>query len=193
MGRLLVFALVLSMFSGVSLAAQQVYVWIDQYGNREYRDTPPPPTAKNVERRDLSVSTIQTSELPYSVQEAVKNFPVTLWVLDCGTVCDNARAHLLRRGVPYTEKNPQADREAFEKLTGGVEVPVLFVGTNRLKGYLASEWDAALDVAGYPRTPPLGFKPPARPEPVEKPAAAPAQGAPALSEGQQAAGEPAGK
>ncbi len=193
MGRLLILALALSMFSGVSFAAQQVYIWTDEYGNREYRDTPPPPRAKNVERRDLDVSTIQTSELPYSVQQAVKNFPVTLWVLDCGAVCDNARAHLLRRGVPHTEKNPQADREAFEKLTGGVEVPVLFVGTNRLKGYLASDWDAALDLAGYSRTPPLGFKPPARPAPVEQPAAAPAKGAPGGGASQQAAGQPAAR
>lgn len=193
MGRLLILALALSMFSGVSFAAQQVYIWTDEYGNREYRDTPPPPRAKNVERRDLDVSTIQTSELPYSVEQTVKNFPVTLWVLDCGAVCDNARAHLLRRGVPHTEKNPQADREAFEKLTGGVEVPVLFVGTKRLKGYLASDWDAALDLAGYSRTPPLGFKPPARPAPVEQPAAAPAKGAPGGGASQQAAGQPAAR
>ncbi|MDH3288972.1 MAG: glutaredoxin family protein [Betaproteobacteria bacterium] len=193
MGRFLILALALSMFSGVSPAAQQVYVWTDELGNKEYRDTPPPPGARNVERRNIGISTIQTSELPYSVQQAVKNFPVTLWVLDCGAVCDNARAHLLRRGVPHTEKDPQADREAFEKLTGGVEVPVLYVGTNRLKGYLASEWDAALDVAGYPRTPPLGFKAPVRPAPVAKPAAAPANGAPGVGGSQQAAEQPAGK
>lgn len=193
MGRFLILALALSMFSGVSLAAQQVYVWTDEQGNKEYRDTPPPPGARNVERRKIDISTIQTSELPYSVQQAVKNFPVTLWVFSCGGVCDNARAHLSRRGVPHTERNPQAEREAFEKLTGGVEVPVLYVGTNRLKGYLASEWDSALDVAGYPRTPPLGFKPPVRPAPVEKPAAAPAKGAPEARESQQAAGRPAGK
>jgi hypothetical protein len=193
MGRFLIVALALSLFSGVSTAAQQVYVWTDEYGNREYRDTPPPPGARNVERRKVGISTIQTSELPYSVRQAVKNFPVTLWVFSCGGVCDNARAHLLRRGVPHTEKNPQAEREAFEKLTGGVEVPVLYVGTSLLKGYLASEWDAALDVAGYPRTPPLGFKPPARPAPVEKPAAAPAKDAPEAGGSQQAAGQPAGK
>lgn len=192
MARLFLLALSLMMCSGISLAAQQVYVWIDEQGNTEYRDTPPPPGAKNVERRDLGVSTIQTSELPYSVQQAVNNFPVTLWVMDCGAVCTDARNHLLRRGVPYTEKNPQGDREAFEKLTGGVEVPVLYIGTRQLKGYLASEWDAALDLAGYPRTPLPGYKPPERPAPVSSPAAASAKGAPDAGS-QQAAGEPAGR
>ncbi len=192
MARLFLVALSLMMCSGISLAAQQVYVWIDEHGNKEYRDTPPPPSAKNVERRDLDVSTIQTSELPYSVQQAVNNFPVTLWVMDCGAVCTDARNHLLRRGVPYTEKNPQGDREAFEKLTGGVEVPVLYIGTRQLKGYLASDWDAALDLAGYPKTPLPGYKPPERPAPVASPAAAAAKGAPDAGS-QQAAGEPAGR
>lgn len=192
MGRLLILASALCIFSGVSSGAQQVYVWTDEYGNREYRDTPPPPGAKNVERRKINTSTIETSELPYSVRQAVKNFPVTLWVFSCGTVCDNARAHLLRRGVPHTEKNPQAEREAFEKLTGGVEIPVLYVGNTRLKGYLASEWDAALDAAGYPRTPPLGFKPPERPAPAEKPGAEPAEGTPEAGS-QQAAGQTRGR
>ena len=192
MARLFVLALALTLCSGMSLAAQQVYVWVDEYGNKEYRDTPPPPGAKNVERRDLGISTIQTSELPYSVQQAVNNFPVTLWVMDCGAVCSDARNHLVRRGVPYTEKNPQGDREAFEKLTGGVEVPVLYIGKRQLKGYLASEWDAALDLAGYPRTPLPGYKPPERPAPVENPAAASAKGAPEAGS-QQTAGTPAGR
>lgn len=192
MARLFVLALALTLCSGMSLAAQQVYVWTDEHGNKEYRDTPPPPEAKNVERRDLGISTIQTSELPYSVQQAVNHFPVTLWVMDCGAVCTDARNHLLRRGVPFTEKNPQADREAFEKLTGGVEVPVLFIGKRKLKGYLASDWDAALDLAGYPRTPLPGYKPPARPAPVETPAAASPKKAPGAGS-QQAAGEPAGQ
>jgi hypothetical protein len=192
MARLFVLALALTLSSGISLAAQQVYVWTDEHGNKEYRDTPPPPEAKNIERRDLGVSTIQTSELPYSVQQAVNNFPVTLWVMNCGAVCTDARNHLVRRGVPFTEKNPQADREAFEKLTGGVEVPVLYIGNRKLKGYLASDWDAALDLAGYPRTPLPGYKPPARPAPVETPAAASPKKAPDAGS-QQAAGEPAGR
>ncbi|HSB48665.1 MAG TPA: glutaredoxin domain-containing protein, partial [Burkholderiales bacterium] len=62
-----------------------------------------------------------------------------------------------------TEKDPQADIEAFKKLTGGLDVPVLYVGSNRIKGYLEGEWDSALDIAGYPRTPPPGYRPGAKP------------------------------
>ncbi|HSE01942.1 MAG TPA: glutaredoxin domain-containing protein [Burkholderiales bacterium] len=160
--RRIVLGMVLLAASGAVLAAQ-LYRWVDEMGNVEYRDTPPPASAKKVETRSVRGGTVETPALPYSVQQAVLNFPVTLWNSDCGAPCDQARAHLARRGVPHTEKDPQTDFESFKKLTGGLDVPVLFVGANRIKGYLEGEWDAALDIAGYPSTPPLGFKPAAKP------------------------------
>ena len=142
------------------LHAAQLYRWVDEKGNVEWRDTPPPATAKKVEQRNVSVSTIPTSDLPYSLQLAVKNFPVTLWATDCGELCDRARAHLKRRGIPHTERDPQGDFTAFKKATGGGgEVPLLFVGSTRFKGYSETEWDSALDVAGYPKTALITVKP----------------------------------
>ena len=148
--------------------AAQLYRWVDEKGNVEWRDTPPPASAKKVEQRRIDSSTIETSELPYSLQQTVKNFPVTLWATNCGAPCDQGRALLARRGVPHTEKDPQQDIETFKKLSGGLEVPVLFIGSNRIKSYLESEWDAALDSAGYPRTPLPGAKPAAKASPAEK-------------------------
>ncbi|HEX6003781.1 MAG TPA: glutaredoxin family protein [Burkholderiales bacterium] len=154
------------------LYAAQLYRWVDDKGNVEWRDTPPPAAAKKVEQRTIHASTIPTSELPYSVQQAAKNFPVTLWATDCGDLCNRARAHLARRGVPYTDKDPQADFEAFKKASGGgAEVPLLLVGAQRLKGYLESEWDSTLDFAGYPKTALVAVKPKIAPA---KPAAKPA-------------------
>lgn len=141
------------------LNAAQLYRWVDDKGNVEWRDTPPPPTAKKVEKRTVGSNTIQTSTLPYSLQQAVKNFPVTLWTFDCGDPCNKARAHLARRGIPYTERDAQKEPDALKKAVGGLEVPVLVVGARQLKGYLESEWDAALDTAGYPKTALAGTKP----------------------------------
>lgn len=158
-----------------SVYAAQIYRWVDENGRVEWRDTPPPASAKKVERRSVGGNMIETSTPPYSVQVATKNFPVTLWTTKCGPACDQAKAHLARRGVPYTEKDPQSDVDAFQKQTGSNEVPVLYVGKTQIKGYLASQYDAALDAAGYPSSAPAGAKPAARsaePSPKEKPAVA---------------------
>lgn len=160
----------------LSASAAQLYRWVDERGNVEWRDTPPPPNAKNVEQRKISTSPTQAGALPYSLQQAVKNFPVTLWVTNCGAVCDKARAHLTRRGVPHTERNPQSEVEEFKKIAGGsLEVPLLTVGTNQLKGYLESSWDSALDFAGYPKTALIAV------QPVIKPAAPASKPAPVLA------------
>ena len=141
-----------------ALPAAQLYRWVDDKGNVEWRDTPPPANARQVEQRKITPNTIETSTLPYSVQQAMKNHPVTLWTYDCGEPCAMASAHLARRGIPHTVRNPQKEPDALKKATGGLEVPVLFVGSQQMKGYLESSWDAALDAAGYSRTPPPGMK-----------------------------------
>jgi len=169
------------LFAATSVTAAQLYRWVDNKGNVEWRDTPPPAAAKKVEQRKMGDNVISTGEMPYSLQQATKNHPVTFWASpDCGSACATARGHLDRRGTPYTERNPQADIEAFKKLSGGLEVPYLQVGAIRLKGYLESEYDNTLDSAGYPRTvvatkpkpAPVAPKPPAGgAKPDDKPAA----------------------
>jgi hypothetical protein len=155
------------LLTATGLQAAQLYRWVDDKGRVEWRDTPPPASAKTVERRSVGGSVIETSGMPYSVQQAVKNFPLTLYVTDCGEGCSKARAHLIRRGLPYAEKNPQADMEAYKKLTGGsLEIPLLLIGREQLRGYEEATWDAALDSAGYPRS--VAVRPPPPP-----PAAAP--------------------
>lgn len=170
-----IIVLLAALMAAMPAQAAQLYRWVDDKGRVEWRDTPPPASAKakNVEQRTVGGSVIETSTLPYSVQQAVSKFPVTLYVSNCGEGCDKARAHLVRRGVPFAQKNPRDDIEAYRKLTdGGMEVPLLFVGRERIKGYLDSTWDNALDAAGYPRQPVPGYTPPkpAATAPVKPPA-----------------------
>ena len=143
--------------------AAQVYEWVDEKGVKQYTQQPPPPNVKNVQQKRIGANVVETSGPTYSLQQATTNFPVTLYVTDCGDPCTKARAHLAKRGVPFTEKNPQKADEIdnFRKLTGGgMEVPLLLIGELRtIKGYLASEWDAALDQARYPSTAVPGAKP----------------------------------
>ncbi|HUO43472.1 MAG TPA: glutaredoxin family protein [Burkholderiales bacterium] len=152
--------LLLSLMAGVAGAAD-MYRWVDENGVVNYTPYPPPSSIKNVEQKSLGGNTIQTGGLSYGMQQAVKNFPLTLYATaDCGEPCNDARSHLKKRGIPYTEKNPQTPDEAenFKKLSGGsLQVPLLVVGSLKtLRGYLASEWDDALSAAGYPNAPATG-------------------------------------
>lgn len=161
--------LIAVLFAAGTAQAAQLYRWVDDKGRVEWRDTPPPASAKKVEQRSVSASVIETSELPYSVQQAVRNAPLTLYVNDCGDACTKARAHLNRRGLPFTEKNPRDNIDTYKKLTnGGMEVPLLFVGREALKGYEEGMWDTALDNAGYPRSV-AGARTAPKPAPVAPP------------------------
>ncbi len=141
----------------------QVYEWVDEKGVKQYTQQPPPPHIKNVTQKRLATNVVEPRLPSYRLQQEMKNCPVTLYITDCGNLCKSARAHLARRGIPFTEKNPQKadDLDSFKKATGGgMEVPLLLIGELRtLKGYIAEEWDAAFDQAGYPSTAEPGAKP----------------------------------
>ena len=83
--------------------------------------------------------------------------PVTLYITsDCGDVCNRAKAHLARRQIPHTSKDPSASLEAGEALKPGggkAVVPTITIGNEKIEGYLESAWDAALNKAGYPAAP----------------------------------------
>jgi len=146
----------LALTAGGALAQTQVYRYTDADGRVVYSDRAPPGSAKNVQPKRLGANYIETSQLPLASQQAVERFPVTLYTYDCGEVCQNAEALLNRRGVPFTTVDvTQGENGAkLQALTGEERVPVLQVGDRVEKGYLESKWQAALDSAGYPKTPP---------------------------------------
>lgn len=154
-------------------AGAQLYKWVDKDGRVSYSDTPPPKDAKDVKQRNFGDGVTGSSDdLPPLVREAIKNNPVTLYVNKCGEACDGGRALLNKRGIVFTERNPETDKAGFDalmKATGGQQtVPVLTVGSKVLKGFAEGEWQEALTDAGYPRVNP-GLKP--RPAPAAAPVA----------------------
>ena len=94
-------------------------------------------------------------DLTYEARLAQQNFPVTLYVADnCVDACNKARSFLNKRGIPFSEKPLKTLEEfdAFKKLSGSDSLPTLSVGKNFLKGFLDSQWNSELDIAGYPKT-----------------------------------------
>lgn len=157
----------------------EMYRWVDDKGVVNYTPYPPPPNIRKVEPKKLgdTAKPAAAPDAPYSVQLAAKNFPLTYYsTAACGDPCKAARAYLEKRGVPFTEKDPSnpsspQEFEDFKKMSGGnPQVPFLTVGKlKNLQGFLAPEWDSALDAAGYPASAP-GGKPATKP-PADAPAA----------------------
>ncbi len=145
-------ALALALLSAGAIYAQ-TYRWVDKDGKLHYGDRPPA-SAGQVRERKLGVPAADKS-LPYGVQQAVANFPVTLYVSpDCGEGCNEGRDYLRQRGIPFSEKSvaSKEDVDALKKLAGGeAVVPVLAVGPKNAKGWLKSDWQRLLDAAGYPK------------------------------------------
>jgi len=158
--------------------AGEYFRWVDKAGKINYGDVLPPGAA-DVERIRISSETTQYDDLPYETRRAQQSFPVALYVADsCGETCDQARSLLNKRGIPYSEKSlrTKQDFDAFKQLSGlGGVVPVLAVGKNFLKGFLAEQWNSELDIAGYPKT--SSYRP--RTVPPAPPAVGESQKAPA--------------
>jgi len=60
--------------SGLAQAGE-LFRWVDADGKVHYTDQPPPASAKKVEEKKLSGSTIDTSEMPYALRQAIKKSP----------------------------------------------------------------------------------------------------------------------
>jgi glutaredoxin len=159
-------------------AAGQTYRWVDDQGRVHYTQTPPPPSAKGVERRNLrSSGTADTSDLPYATQVAAKNFPVKLYTQpDCGAPCDQARATLVKRGVPFAEISVVSQKEIDEmkRVSSKEDLPLVVVGSLFQNGFQEGSLNRLLDTAGYPPAgTPKPVEAPRRTEPTPAPAAPP--------------------
>jgi glutaredoxin len=181
-------ALLLGIVLALPLGAahsQQLYRWVDQQGQVHVSDQRPPATARDVEKKSYGENVAPSSGVPYVLSKAMQDAPVKLYTSpNCKEPCSDAREALNKRGVPFTEVpvwNPTTNDE-LKRVSGGIHVPVLVVGSSLVKGFNQSEFDGALDAAGYPKAgilpersqeappPPEGYLHPSQRAP--KPAAA---------------------
>jgi glutaredoxin len=134
-------------------SAGQAYRWVDDAGRVHYTQTPPPPGAKGVQRKNTRPGVAATVDLPYATQVAAKNSPVTLYTQpDCGPACDQARASLVKRAVPFREVSVVGQKEIDEmkKVSGREDLPLIVVGSQFQTGYQEGRINGLLDAAGYP-------------------------------------------
>ena len=133
-------------------ASAQIYKWTDANGVASFSDQPPPAGVRLVERKSLASSGSARAELPYALAEAAKTHPVVLYTTAPCEACDQGRALLRRRGIPFAEKTVQsnADQQNLKDAGSNGQLPLLQVGGSRRVGFEASAWNAVLTDAAYP-------------------------------------------
>jgi len=144
--------LVIAALFFASAAFAQQYRWVDEKGRVHYTDTPPPPSAKNVQKKNLKGNAVGAQQNT-QLAKATKESPVTLYSHpDCKAPCDTARELLGKRGVPFKDVSvvDQASFDELKKLTGDSQVPVLVVGKRVEAAPSEAAYHRALDEAGYP-------------------------------------------
>lgn len=164
MRRFVVFCVsVMLTFASSAVLAQATYRWINpKTGETMITDTAPPGNAKLLDRK-AAAEKDPYAGLSYAGRRAAQNFPVTLFTTsDCIAECQEARNLLNKRGIPFAEKKVESKQE-FEELNGLVGeprvVPVLKVGNQVSKGFLAEDYHRLFDLVGYPKTAPYSSKP----------------------------------
>jgi glutaredoxin len=149
-GMLVLAALVAA--SAANAAAQdRMYKWKDAAGVTHYSDTPPARGQASVLQAESRPDAAPA--LPYELARAVKLHPVTLYTTAHCDACDQGRALLRARGIPFAEKTVTTpeDRQALHGIGGKDELPLLVVGRRQVTGFAAAAWNEALDSASYPR------------------------------------------
>jgi glutaredoxin len=186
--RSVVFAVLLG---AACAASAQIYRWTDENGRVHVTGTPPPASAKAVQKKSLTISSAapENAGQPYALQLAAKSFPVTLYTSANCEPCGSARKLLNARGVPFREVLvvDEAQQEELRKVAGALAVPAITVGSNLQKGFEESAYHSLLDIAGYPKAGILQPRNQAEPKPA---AATPAVAAAKADEEEPAASGP---
>ncbi len=135
--------------------AQQVYRIVEPDGKVTFSDKPPPATSNAKVTSGTAASGgggSASSNLPFDLRQVASKYPVTLYTGEACSPCGSARALLMGRGVPFTEKTviTLADAAALQRLSGENSLPFGTIGGQHLKGFSDSEWTQFLNAAGYP-------------------------------------------
>ncbi|HRK38232.1 MAG TPA: DUF4124 domain-containing protein [Burkholderiaceae bacterium] len=139
--------------AAANVQAQPVYRIVGPDGKVTFSDKPPQDAKTPAAPATTARSAEARPSLPYELQQLASKYPVTLYSASGCSPCDQGRALLTKRGVPFTEKtvNTNEDLVAFKRVSTEGALPLLTIGGQSIKGYSDSEWTSYLDAAGYPK------------------------------------------
>jgi glutaredoxin len=133
-------------------AGAQMYKWTDAKGVVHFSDQPPAGKTGKVETRPAAGGAGQVA-LPYVLAEAVRANPVLLYTTSNCNACDDGRALLRQRGIPFAEKTVKSndDQQQLKQAGSDGQLPLLVVGSHKRIGFEAGAWNEALSGAAYPK------------------------------------------
>ncbi len=135
------------------LAGAQPYKWVDAQGRTHYGDRPP----AEAKTRPVTAAINTYSGTPVlnatgkPATPGLQRESIVIYTTPTCGYCTAAKAHMGRRGIPYTERDVTTS-ESYERefrQKGGRGVPLIVAGSRTLNGYSAGSLDALLKGAGY--------------------------------------------
>jgi glutaredoxin len=130
-------------------AMADFYKWVDEKGETQITDFPPPQdrVAKDVEIHKSP--TIDLTNKENADDSAKKKINVVLYTKNDCADCDKAREYLKSKNIAFTEYNMDYDKEAAAKrkeVDDGDDVPFAVINKSRIFGFKESVYDKALKV-----------------------------------------------
>jgi len=145
--------LLLLSFATFPAAADELYKWVDSKGNVTYQSSPPPDTAKKVERPKISTDNSAASDQVEAAQPDEKELkPIQFYSkLECSS-CEEARAYFDENSIPFDEidlSENKAEAEELENKLGVISVPIFGIGDRYVSGFERNMLNKLLVNEGY--------------------------------------------
>jgi glutaredoxin len=164
-------------------AAWALYKVVGPDGRVTYTDRAP--GDRSAKALNAGRSGTPIANLPYELRKVAERYPVVLYTGNACMPCDNARALLKGRGIPFQELTVSSndDITAYQRKEGTDQLPLLRIGSQQLPGLSTQDWNSYLDTAGYPASSQLpgNYSWPA-PTPLTSPKPAASPSAPAAAD-----------
>lgn len=134
-------------------ASAQMFKWTDAKGVVHFSDQPPPVNSKVETKSFGGGGGGDQAALPYALAAAARNSPVTLYTTADCSACDQGRALLQQRAIPFAEKTVTSndDQQKLREAGSPGQLPLLLVGGNKRIGFEAGAWNETLSNAAYPK------------------------------------------
>ena len=145
------FLFILLSFCLCKTATADFYKWVDEKGNTQITDYPPP---QDKSIKDVQIDKYQPEDSTdlQKADDSTKNkskkkIDVVIYTKNDCRDCDKARNFLNSKNIPFTEYNMDTDKNAVVKrkeLDSGDDVPFAVINKNQVYGFSESVYDKVL-------------------------------------------------